>query len=79
MQFLAESLLELITQTSTNCRPDVPRGHERRFEARDAEQPRLRRALNVIASNIDMAETDEGPICQDTGMPTFYVHTPLGR
>jgi len=35
-------------------------------------------ALNIILSNIDMAEEDAGPICQDTGMPTFYVHTPVG-
>jgi fumarate hydratase class I len=35
-------------------------------------------ALNIIASNIDMAQEDEGPICQDTGMPTFVVHTPVG-
>jgi fumarate hydratase class I len=25
-----------------------------------------------------MASDDEGPICQDTGMPTFFVHTPVG-
>src|SRR5947209_193275 len=25
-----------------------------------------------------MAQEDEGPICQDTGMPTFVVHTPIG-
>jgi fumarate hydratase, class I len=25
-----------------------------------------------------MANDDEGPICQDTGMPTFVVHTPVG-
>jgi fumarate hydratase class I len=25
-----------------------------------------------------MACDDEGPICQDTGMPTFFVHTPVG-
>jgi fumarate hydratase class I len=35
-------------------------------------------ALDIILSNIDMAQTDEGPICQDTGMPTFVVHTPVG-
>jgi fumarate hydratase class I len=34
--------------------------------------------LNIIASNIDMALEDVGPICQDTGMPTFVVHTPVG-
>src|SRR5207247_2308536 len=35
-------------------------------------------ALRIILSNIDMACDDEGPICQDTGMPTFFVHTPVG-
>ena len=35
-------------------------------------------ALGIIATNIDMAQQDEGPICQDTGMPTFLVHTPVG-
>src|SRR5260370_17238082 len=35
-------------------------------------------ALGIILSNIDMAVDDESPICQDTGMPTFVVHTPVG-
>ena len=34
--------------------------------------------MSIIATNIDMAQEDEGPICQDTGMPTFFVHTPVG-
>src|SRR5439155_558297 len=39
---------------------------------------RSAQALDVIASNIDMASTCEGPICQDTGWPTFIVRTPVG-
>src|SRR5262249_60359541 len=35
-------------------------------------------ALNVIAKNIDMAAEGEAPICQDTGMPAFFVKTPVG-
>src|SRR5215470_15620672 len=35
-------------------------------------------ALGIILANIDMAAGDEAPICQDTGMPTFVVHTPVG-
>jgi fumarate hydratase class I len=35
-------------------------------------------ALGIIAANIDMAAEDQGAICQDTGMPTFFVHTPVG-
>src|SRR5262245_63006105 len=35
-------------------------------------------ALAVIATNIDMASDNEGAICQDTGMPTFEIKTPVG-
>src|SRR4029079_17438087 len=35
-------------------------------------------ALAVIAQNIDLAADEEGAICQDTGMPTFEVKTPVG-
>jgi len=77
MQFLAESLIELITQTSTNLPPDV---REAMKKATGMELPdtQASQALNIISSNIDMAASDEGPICQDTGMPTFIVHTPVG-
>jgi len=77
MQFLEESLIELITQTSTNLPPDV---RQAMGIAIGGETPGTQssQALNIIASNIDMAQEDEGPICQDTGMPTFVVHTPVG-
>jgi fumarate hydratase class I len=77
MQFLEESLIELITQTSTNLPPDV---RQAMGIAIGAETPGTQssQALTIIASNIDMAQEDEGPICQDTGMPTFVVHTPVG-
>ncbi len=77
MQFLAESLIELITQTSTNLPPDV---RAAMAQALGTETPNTQasQALNIIASNIDMAQEGEGPICQDTGMPTFVVHTPVG-
>ncbi len=77
MPFLEENLIELITQTSTNLPPDV---RQAMGVAIDGETPGTQssQALSIIASNIDMAQEDEGPICQDTGMPTFVVHTPVG-
>ena len=77
MEFLTNSLIELITQTSTNLPPDVriAMGLAMKEETPDTQASQ---ALNIIASNIDMAVEDEGPICQDTGMPTFVVHTPVG-
>src|SRR6202161_4027995 len=77
MQFLHESLIELITQTSTNLPPDVRQamGMALRCETPGTQAAQ---ALSIIATNIDMAAGDEGPICQDTGMPTFDVNTPVG-
>jgi len=77
MEFLLNSLVELITQTATNLPPDVraAMGHVLDVEPAATQSGQ---ALNIIASNIDMAATDEQPICQDTGMPTFLVHTPVG-
>jgi fumarate hydratase class I len=77
MDDLCESLIELITQTSTNFPPDV---RAAMGLALDEETPESQaaQALNIIATNIDMASEDEGPICQDTGMPTFAIHTPIG-
>jgi len=77
MQFFRESMLELIIQTSTNLPPDV---REAMSWALKTEKPATQagQALAIIGQNIDMAEEDEGPICQDTGMPTFEIKTPVG-
>jgi fumarate hydratase, class I len=77
MEFLAASLLELITQTSTNLPPDV-RAAMGMSLAAETPGTQSHQALSIVATNIDMAYDDEGPICQDTGMPTFIVHTAVG-
>lgn len=77
MNFLKDSLIELITQTSTNLPPDVRAAMGQALEE-EISGTQSAQALGIIAANIDMAQQDEGPICQDTGMPTFLVHTPVG-
>src|SRR5947207_2363663 len=77
MELLAGSLLELIPQTSTNLPPDV-RAAMSIAAGEETPGTQSSQALNIILSNVDMANDDAGPICQDTGMPTFVVHTPIG-
>ncbi len=77
MDQLSDSLLQLITETATNMPSDVRRvlkraGHGERKGTQAAQ------ALQIINLNIDMARSNVSPICQDTGMPTFQIHTPVG-
>jgi fumarate hydratase, class I len=76
MEALRHSILELITQTSTNLPPDVRAAMSRAMDLENGA--RSSQALQVIATNIDMACDDSGPICQDTGWPTFEIRTPVG-
>jgi fumarate hydratase, class I len=77
MQNFKESVLKLIIETSTNLPSDVRRALARAKEEEDkASQAGL--ALQAIAINVDMACDHSGPICQDTGMPTFEIETPVG-
>ena len=77
MNALLESLTELVTETSVNLPPDVRRALA---GAMTKEQPGTQSslALDTIAINVDMACDGRAPICQDTGMPTFEVKTPVG-
>src|SRR5437667_1033449 len=73
----SDSILQLIVRTSTDLPPDVRAAMR---IARDSEPSETRsgQALTIIAQNIDLAVDTEGAICQDTGMPTFEVKTPVG-
>ncbi len=77
MEHLKESFLQLITETSANLPPDVRRALR---TAIDSETPATQSslALETIAVNVDLACDGAVPICQDTGMPTFKIRTPVG-
>jgi fumarate hydratase class I len=77
MQFLTSSLLELVTQTSTNLPPDV-RAAMAKASSQETPGTQAAQALEIIVGNIDTAYQNEAAICQDTGMPTFVIHAPPG-
>ena len=72
-----DSILQLIVRTSTDLPPDVRAAMKTALGAEPAGT-QSSQALTIIAQNIDLAVDSEGAICQDTGMPTFEVHTPVG-
>jgi fumarate hydratase class I len=72
-----DSVLQLIVKTSTDLPPDV-RAAMAHAMAAEPSDTRSAQALRIIATNIDLAANGEGAICQDTGMPTFEIKTPVG-
>src|SRR5678815_4286216 len=72
-----DSVLSLVVRTSTDLPPDV-RAAMKVAMAQEQADTQSAQALTVIAQNIDLAADCEGAICQDTGMPTFEVKTPVG-
>jgi len=77
MRAFKDSILELITETSTNLPPDV-RAAIRAAKERENAGTRAALALSTISDNIRMAEENVSPICQDTGLPTFEIRVPVG-
>jgi len=77
MEQFEQSILALITETATNLPPDVRRAL---MVATGSETPNTQSALalHTIAINVDMACDTIAPICQDTGLPTFEIKTPVG-
>ena len=72
-----DSVLALVMRTSSDLPPDV-RAAMRLAAREEAEGTRASQALAIIGQNIDLAASTGGAICQDTGMPTFEVKTPVG-
>jgi fumarate hydratase, class I len=72
-----DSVLDLVVKASTELPPDV-RAAMRMAAVEEPAETRSAQALTIIAQNIDLASDGEGAICQDTGMPTFEIATPVG-
>jgi fumarate hydratase, class I len=72
-----ESMYQLIVETSTNLPKDVRRAIKAAAERENAGT-RSAMSLATITNNIKMADDNVSPICQDTGLPTFKIKTPVG-
>jgi fumarate hydratase, class I len=72
-----ESMYKLIVETSTKLPKDVRRAIKAAKERENAGT-RAAMSLATITNNIKMADENVSPICQDTGLPTFKIKTPVG-
>lgn len=74
---LRTSIYQLIEETSTSLPKDVRRAIKK-AAMRESAGTRSAMSLETIQANIGMADMEVSPICQDTGLPTFKIKTPVG-
>lgn len=77
MNKLYKSMYDLIVETSTKLPKDVRRAIAK-AKLSESAGTRAAMSLATITNNITMADEKVSPICQDTGLPTFKIKTPVG-
>jgi len=71
---LQDGIVELYRKVSTSLPNDVEEALQRAYQE---EPPGVtRESLSAVIENIRIARSEARPICQDTGVPTFYVQIP---
>ncbi len=70
-------MLQLVVEAATNL-PDDIREVTEAWRRREDQGSLSKLAVDIICSNVDKARLNRVPICQDTGMPTFWIKTPRG-
>ncbi len=77
MQDLTESFVELIRRASTDLPADVEAAL-RAAQSREKPGSAAAGALATVLENVALARANSTPICQDTGVPIFYIDYPGG-
>ncbi len=74
---LKEQILELLRRASTDLSPDVEKALADAREREEKGSPAWS-VFDTILQNVTMARRQSTPMCQDTGMPVFYIDFPDG-
>jgi len=72
---LEEKILELIKKAATDLPADVEDAIMNAYESEE-QGSAARSALGTILENVKIARSKTVPMCQDTGVPIFYIHLP---
>ena len=70
-------LLDVIARATAQLPDDVTHAI-RQGRTRETEGSLAAMALDSILKNADLARGDGAPMCQDTGVPIFWIHHPQG-
>jgi len=73
----AKILVEVIARATAQLPGDVTRAI-RLGRTQEAEGSLAAMALDAVLKNAELACNDKAPMCQDTGVPIFWIHHPVG-
>jgi fumarate hydratase class I len=74
---LRDGIVELYKKVATSLPPDMEEGLKQAF-SNEQEETKAKSALGIILENIKMGRDTARPICQDTGVPVFFIKVPAG-
>ena len=78
MSRLRERIVKLYREAATSLPQDVENALEHAYEAEKGGSIG-KIALSAVLENIRIARDTERPLCQDTGVPIFFVRIPKGQ
>ena len=68
---LRASVIKMISAAAIYLPEDVKQALKKALESED--KPLAKEMLKTILKNLEIAESEKRPLCQDTGVVTFYV------
>jgi fumarate hydratase class I len=74
---LRDGIVELYRKVATSLPPDVEEA-VRAAAAAEEDGSSASSALRVVLDNVKSARERARPLCQDTGVPVFFVKVPVG-
>lgn len=74
---LRDGIIELYKKVATSLPPDIEEALKH-AHSHETEGSTAQSTLGIILENITLARETARPICQDTGMPVFFVKVPSG-
>src|SRR5512139_1257974 len=77
MLSLRNAIVELYARAATSLPSDVETALRRAFK-KERKASRAGAALFAILENVRLARETGKPMCQDTGVPTFFIKAPFG-
>ncbi len=74
---LRDGIVELYKKVATSLPPDIEEALRAALPREDAGSAAAS-SLSIMIENVRMSRETSRPICQDTGVPVFFVKVPMG-